>query len=97
MSIPSVVVAETVRGSAKHAPVNRVIKAVGEIEGATENTFRIAGALLGAARSDSTVDAVVVASVIERVVVSSSPAIPTISRRSRAAIPTSSSARCSDI
>ena len=65
VSIPSVVVAETVRGSAKDASVNRVIKAVGEVSSADERTGRGAGALLGAARSTSTVDALVVASAIE--------------------------------
>ena len=65
VAIPSLVVAETVRGSAKDAPVNRVIKSVGEVTAADETTGRIAGALLGAARSDSTVDAVVVASAID--------------------------------
>jgi predicted nucleic acid-binding protein len=65
VSIPSVVVAETVRGSAKDPPVNRVIKAVGEVTAADERTGRDAGALLGAARSTSTVDALVVASAIE--------------------------------
>jgi predicted nucleic acid-binding protein len=62
LSIPAVVVAETVRGSARDAAVNRVIKAVGEVTSADETTGRVAGALLGAARSESTVDAVVVAS-----------------------------------
>jgi predicted nucleic acid-binding protein len=65
VAIPSVVVAETVRGSAKDASVNRVIKSVGEVSAAEEDTGRIAGALLGAARSTSTVDALVVASAIE--------------------------------
>lgn len=65
VSIPSVVVAETVRGSAKDPPVNRIIKAVGEVSSAGESPGRVAGALLGAARSDSTVDAVVVATAIE--------------------------------
>lgn len=65
VSIPSVVVAETVRGSAKDAAVNRVIKAVGEVSSADERTGREAGALLGAARSTSTVDALVIASAIE--------------------------------
>lgn len=64
VSIPSVAVAETVRGSAKDASVNRVIKAVGEVTSAEEKTGRAAGALLGAARSSSTVDALVVASAI---------------------------------
>jgi predicted nucleic acid-binding protein len=65
VSIPSVVVAESVRGSAKDASVNRVIKAVGEVTSAGQQTGRAAGALLGAARSTSTVDALVVASAIE--------------------------------
>lgn len=64
VSIPSVVVAETVRGTAKDAPVNRIIKAVGEVSSADESTGRAAGALLWATRSDSTVDAVVVATAI---------------------------------
>jgi predicted nucleic acid-binding protein len=63
--IPSVVIAETVRGSAKDALVNRVIKAVGEVIVAGEETGRFAGALLESARSSSTVDALVVASAIE--------------------------------
>jgi len=65
VSIPSVVIAETVRGSAKDAKVNRVIKSVGEVTAPDEDTGRVAGALLGAARSTSTIDALVVASAIE--------------------------------
>lgn len=65
ISIPSVVVAETVRGAAKDAPVNRVIKAVGEVTTADESTGRVAGQLLGAARSAATIDALVVASAID--------------------------------
>lgn len=65
VSIPSVVIAETVRGSAKDAKVNRVIKSVGEVTAADEDTGRVAGTLLGAARSTSTIDALVVASAIE--------------------------------
>ncbi len=65
VSIPSLVVAETVRGWAKDAPVNRVIKAVGEVTPADERTGRVAGAVLGSAGSSSTVDAVVVASAID--------------------------------
>lgn len=64
VSIPSVVLAETVRGSAQDAPVNRVIKAVGDILPIDESTGRVAGALLGAAPSDSTVDAMVVATAV---------------------------------
>lgn len=65
VAIPSVVIAETVRGSAKDASVNRVIKSVGEVTSADEDTGRVAGALLGAACSTSTVDALVVAPAIE--------------------------------
>lgn len=65
VSIPSVVIAETVRGSANDAKVDRVIKSIGEVTAADENAGRMAGALLGAARSTSTVDALVVASAIE--------------------------------
>ncbi|MBK9180066.1 MAG: hypothetical protein IPM45_10970 [Acidimicrobiales bacterium] len=42
-----------------------MVKAVGEVTSADESTGRAAGALLGAARSASTVDALVVASAIE--------------------------------
>ena len=65
VSIPSVVVAETVRGSAEDASVDRVIRAVGEVTSADEHTGRVAGGLLGAARSSAAVGAVVVASAIE--------------------------------
>lgn len=64
VSIPAVVVAECVRGSAKDASVNRVVKAVGEVIPVDERVGRTAGALLGSARSSSTVDALVVASAI---------------------------------
>lgn len=65
VSIPSVVVAETVRGSARDAPVNGIIKAVGPARPVDEGTGRIAGGLLGQARSNGTVDAIVVASAIQ--------------------------------
>lgn len=64
VAIPSVVVPETVRGSVEDAAVDRVIKSVAEVTPADEGTGRLAGALLGAARSTSTVDALVVASTI---------------------------------
>ena len=64
VSIPSVVIAETVRGHAKDAPVNRVLKAVGHVDSANEAIGRTAGGLLGATRSTSTIDAVVVATAI---------------------------------
>jgi predicted nucleic acid-binding protein len=65
VAIPSVVVAETVRGAARDASVNRVIQSVGEVTSAHETTGRVAGALLGTARSTATVDALVVASALE--------------------------------
>ena len=65
VSIPAVVVAETVRGVAADAPVNRVVKAVGEVDVASEATGRTAGRLLGEAGSSSTIDAIVVATAVE--------------------------------
>jgi len=65
VSIPSVVVAETVRGVAADAPVHRVLKAVGDVDSADEAVGRTAGRLLGEARSNATVDAVVVATAVE--------------------------------
>jgi predicted nucleic acid-binding protein len=65
VSIPAVVVAETVRGVAADAPVSRVVKAVGEVDVATEAIGRTAGRLLAEAGSSSTVDAIVVATAVE--------------------------------
>lgn len=65
VSISAVVVAETVRGVAEDAPVNRVLKAIGEVDAANEAIGRTAGRLLGAAGSSATVDAVVVATAVE--------------------------------
>ncbi len=65
VSIPSVVVAETVRGVAADAPVSRVLKAIGEVDAANEAIGRTAGRLLGEADSSATVDAVVVATAVE--------------------------------
>jgi predicted nucleic acid-binding protein len=65
VSIPSVVVAETVRGAASDAPVNRVLKAVGDVDVADEPIGRIAGQLLGKSGSSETVDAIVVATAVE--------------------------------
>ena len=61
VEIPVVVVAETIRGGPRDAPVHRVLKAVGSIPEAREVHGRTAGSLLGAARSSGTVDALVVA------------------------------------
>lgn len=63
--VPAVVVAETVRGNGpRDASVNRVINAVDAVAGTDESVARIAGRLLGQARSKSTVDALVVAAAI---------------------------------
>jgi predicted nucleic acid-binding protein len=59
--VPVVVVAETVRGGPRDAPVERVLKAVGSVPEAREVHGRIAGRLLGMARSNATIDALVVA------------------------------------
>jgi len=64
VEIPVVVVAETVRGGPRDAPVNRVLKAVGAIADARESHGRSAGRLLGLARSADTVDALVVAQAV---------------------------------
>jgi len=64
VAVPSLVVAETTRGSARDAGVNRVLHAVGKVTAADEATGRLAGSLLGAAGSIGTVDAIVVASAI---------------------------------
>jgi predicted nucleic acid-binding protein len=60
-----VVVAETVRGGPRDAPVHRVLKAVGTIPEAREAHGRTAGRLLGMARTTHTVDALVVAQAVE--------------------------------
>lgn len=65
MSVPAVVVAETVRGASTDAPVNRVLKAIGEIDVADEAIGRTAGRLLGTAGSTASIDAIVVATAIE--------------------------------
>jgi predicted nucleic acid-binding protein len=65
VSVPVVVVAETVRGGPVDAPVNRVLKAIGAVDVADEPVGRTAGRLLGSAGSAATVDALVVATAIE--------------------------------
>jgi predicted nucleic acid-binding protein len=64
IEIPVVVVAETVRGGPRDAPVHRVLKAVGSVPDAREVHGRTAGQLLGTARSSGTVDALVVAQAV---------------------------------
>ncbi|HEY6322095.1 MAG TPA: PIN domain-containing protein [Thermoanaerobaculia bacterium] len=65
IEIPVVVVAEVVRGGPRDAPVNRILKAVGLVPEAREVHARIAGELLGRARSTATIDALVVAHAVE--------------------------------
>lgn len=65
VEVPVVVVAVTVRGGPRDAPVHRVLKAVGSVPEAREAHGRTAGRLLGTARSASTVDALVVAHAVE--------------------------------
>lgn len=64
VSIPAIVLAETVRGAADDAPANRVIKAVGRVLPVDEPVGRTAGSLLRVSGSTATVDAVVVASAL---------------------------------
>ncbi|MEP7011470.1 MAG: PIN domain-containing protein [Acidobacteriota bacterium] len=65
IEIPVVVVAETIRGDPRDAPIHRILKAVGSVPEARESHGRTAGRLLGAARSASTIDALVVAHAVE--------------------------------
>lgn len=65
VEIPVVVVAETVRGAPRDAPVHRVLKAVDAVPDATEALGRAAGRLLGTAGSSATVDALVVAQAVD--------------------------------
>ncbi len=64
VEVPVVVVAETVRGGPRDAPVNRVLKAVDEVPEATEALGRTAGRLLGEAKSSATVDSLIVAQAV---------------------------------
>jgi hypothetical protein len=65
--VPAVVVAETARGGARDAPVNRVLKAVDEVASIGEVVAREAGRLLATARvSNVTIDALVVATAARR-------------------------------
>ena len=64
VEIPVVVVAETVRGGPRDAPVNWILKKIGPVPDTQEIHGRIAGQLLGAARSAATIDALVVAQAV---------------------------------
>ncbi len=63
--VPAVVVAETIRGGPRDAPVNQVLKRV-KIAPVTEETARLAGSLRARVegQSDVTVDALVVAEAV---------------------------------
>ncbi len=65
VEIPVVVAAETLRGGARDAPVHRVLKSVAAVPATTEEIGRLAGELLGRARSTATADALVVAQAIQ--------------------------------
>ena len=64
--VPTVVVAETVRGNGpRDAPVNLVLAQVESRYPLTETIARLAGRLLGAARSSATIDALIVAEALD--------------------------------
>ena len=63
--VPVVVLAETLRGTARDASVHRVLNAVSDSLPIDEAIGRRAGALLGRADRSDTVDAIVVAEAIE--------------------------------
>jgi predicted nucleic acid-binding protein len=65
IEIPVVVVAETLRGKPRDAPVHRILKTIGNVPDTRERHGRIAGRLLGTTGSSSTLDALVVAQAIE--------------------------------
>ena len=65
VEVPGAVVAETIRGNAKDAPVYRVLKAIDRIPDTTVEIGRIAGRLLGQTGSSSTIDALVVAQAVQ--------------------------------
>jgi len=63
VEVPVVVVAETLRGGPRDAPIHRLLE-YASVPPATEAAGRIAGRLLGQAGSSETVDALVVAHAI---------------------------------
>jgi hypothetical protein len=66
LRVPMVVVAETVRGNGpRDAPVNLVLAQTAPQHPLTEVIARAAGQLLAAARSSSTIDALVAAEAID--------------------------------
>ncbi len=65
LRVPVVVLAETLRGGPRDAPVNRVLKSVG-LAATEPGTGRAAGTLLGATGGTNTADALVAAQALER-------------------------------
>ena len=65
VEVPVVVIAETLRGGPRDAPVHRVLKAVGPVPDTREAHGRTAGRLMGIARSTATMDALVIAQAVE--------------------------------
>lgn len=62
VAVPMIVISETVRGNGpRDAAVNLVLARFGPQRPLDENTARLAGALLGAAKSNHTLDALVAA------------------------------------
>jgi predicted nucleic acid-binding protein len=64
LRVPVVVLAETLRGSARDAPVNRVLKSV-DVLTTGEAVGRAAGRLLGRTGGENTADALVAAEAVE--------------------------------
>jgi len=62
--VPVVVLAQTLRGSARDAPVNRVLKSV-DVLATAEAVGRGAGRLLGRTSGDNVADALVAAEAVE--------------------------------
>lgn len=65
VEIPAVVLAETLRGGPRDAPVHRLLATIARVVDTRAVHGRTAGRLLGAARSSETLDALVVAHAIE--------------------------------
>jgi hypothetical protein len=64
--VPSVVLAQALRGGQRDAPVNRVLKSVQFVPAATASLARQAGVLLGATGTTDVVDALVVAEALNQ-------------------------------
>lgn len=65
VEVPVVVVAETLRGGPRDAPLHRVLNAIGSVPEAREVHGRLAGRLLGTSGMAATVDALVVAQAVD--------------------------------